>query len=155
MNQRTDSGKKNLSGVALWPRNNKACWLLSHTASPQRDADPSETPLARAFVRYLSNKRDNATLPRKPAGASFPSPGAVMAASLARRRVNKRSPVAVAKPTSALSLRWISFWPPSAPAWWSSQPWARCWSACRRGPRPARDRSGRTPGIAARAAPSS
>ena len=97
MNQRADSGKKNLSGVALRPRNNKACWLLSHTASQDRDAAPCETPLARAFVRFLSNKRDDATLPRKPAGDSFPSRTGRNYSKPAQRCANKTSPVAGAE----------------------------------------------------------
>jgi hypothetical protein len=55
MNQRADSGKKNLPGVALPPRNNKACWLLSHTAARDKDANCNEAPPLRAIVRFLSS----------------------------------------------------------------------------------------------------
>jgi len=50
MNQRADSGKKNLPGVALPPRNNKACWLLSHTAARDKDTNCNEAPPLRAIV---------------------------------------------------------------------------------------------------------
>lgn len=182
MNHRADSGKKNLPGVALPPRNNKTCWLLSHTAA--RDKTRTAIKSLRCaqslvFFEQREGESRNATLPRKPSRDSFRSRVAVISASRRARRANKRSPVAFAEPmppsaeprfarlpgpefqgrnaAAALSLlRISSSWPLSAPAWCSSsQSWARCWSACRRGPDPARVPGGRTPCTAARAAPSS
>lgn len=167
MNQRGDSGKKNLSKVALRPRNNKACWLLSHTAHCDVTHELQQNA-ARAGNRALFEQQaDRRNLAAQTCRRLFSEAGARNGCRPARHCANKTSPVAVARlmllPRPGFktgtrfardfSLRWISS--SSMPVWSSSRPSARCWSACRRATRPARGRGGRTPGIAARAAPSS
>jgi len=179
MNQRGDSRKKNVSRVALAPRNNESCWLLSHTARCDVTHKLLQNASRAGKRAFLEQRTGQHNLAAQTSGRLFSVRRARNGRKPVRRRANKTSPVAVAKLMSRperagyamarfpglsgfktgtrfardFSLRWISS--SSRPVWSSSRSSARCGSACWRATRPARGRRGRTPGIAARAAPSS
>jgi hypothetical protein len=99
MNHRADSGKKNLPAVASEPRNNKTCWLLSHTASRDQDTNRNETPFTPAIPRFFGSNagKTECNLAAQTLSRLF----SVERAGNCRRRphgeANKRSPEAGAQ----------------------------------------------------------
>jgi hypothetical protein len=99
MNHRADSGEKNLPAVASEPRNNKTCWLLSHTASRDQDTNRNETPFTPAIPRFFGSNagKTECNLAAQTLSRLF----SVERAGNCRRRphgeANKRSPEAGAQ----------------------------------------------------------